>query len=64
MAKTVFRVHVYESERGWGSDEWHRDFDTRDEAQAFWDDLEKTYGNFDQAPDFYMVPRKLEEVTI
>jgi hypothetical protein len=64
MTKQVFRVHVRESERGWGSDNWHRDFDTRAEAQAYWDDLVRQYGGHKVAPDFYMMPQKLEEVTV
>jgi len=64
MTKTVHRVHVFESERGWGSDRWHRDFDTEAEAQKFWDDLMKEYGGRSVAPDFYMIPQKMEVVEI
>lgn len=59
-----YRVHVLESERGWGSETWTRDFDTREEAQKFWDDLEKEYGGRSVVPDFYMVPKKLEIVEV
>lgn len=57
-----YRVHVRESERGWGAELWHRDFDTHDEARAFWDDLIKQYGGHNVAPDFYMMPQKLEVI--
>jgi hypothetical protein len=31
-AKEVFVVEYFESERGWGSDSWTREFDTQKEA--------------------------------
>lgn len=61
MAKK-YRVHVRESERGWGSDYWHRDFDTQEAAQEFWDGLIKEYGGQDRAPDFYIMPQSMEVV--
>jgi hypothetical protein len=64
MAKTVFRVHVREPECGWDSEHFHRDFDTREEAQAFWDALVRQYGGLNVAPDFYVMPQKLEEITV
>lgn len=57
-----YRVHVRESERGWGAEYWHRDFDTRAAAQKFWDELTAKYGGHDVAPDFYMMPQKLEVI--
>lgn len=57
-----YRVHVLESERGWGSERWTRDFDTRSEAQEFWDSLIKQYGGKAVAPDFYMMPQTLEVI--
>lgn len=59
---TKYRVHVLESERGWGSETWTRDFDTEAEAQTFWDDLVKEYGGRAVAPDFYMMPQRMEVV--
>lgn len=59
---TKYRVHVLESERGWGSETWSRDFDTEAEAQKFWDDLIKEYGGHNVAPDFYMMPQRMETV--
>ena len=59
---TKYRVHVLESERGWGSERWTRDFDTQADAQAFWDDLMKEYGGKAVAPDFYMIPQKMETI--
>jgi hypothetical protein len=29
-----YRVHLVESERGWGSERWHEDFDTIEAARA------------------------------
>lgn len=34
MVNVKFRVKMMESERGWGQDYWHEDYETRAEAEA------------------------------
>jgi len=47
-----FRVHCVDSERGWGQDYWHVDFDTRAEAEKFKADI-NAKNTASVAPDFY-----------
>lgn len=48
-----FRVELMESERGWGQEYWHEDYDTYEEAQKRIHDVnsKNVAGN---APDWYM----------
>lgn len=56
-----FRVHCVDSERGWGQDYWHVDFDTRPEAEKFMADTNaKNTAKF--APDFYSQANSIEMI--
>lgn len=50
---TKYRIELMESERGWGQDYWHEDYDTYEEAK----DRIKTVNarnTLEVAPDWYM----------
>lgn len=56
-----YRVQMMESERGWGQDYWHVDFDTREEAQAYAESVNaKNTARF--APDIYTVALGIDVV--
>lgn len=59
-----YRVHCFESERGWNSEHYHVDFDTREEAQQYWDDLETRFGGRAVAPDYYCIPKRIELIEV
>lgn len=58
-----YRLHLVESERGWGQDYWHEDYDTRAEAEA-----RKAYVNSfntsTTAPDYYMQANEIELIEV
>lgn len=56
-----YRVHYYESERGWGSDRWTSDFDTREKAQKAFDEC-NAKNPPGPAPDYYIIATKIEEI--
>jgi len=67
MAKVnvKYRVHGYESERGWGRSYEHSDFDTRAAAEAYIKRInEENQANWDKThvvPDYYFqVEDKIE----
>lgn len=59
-----YRVHYVESERGWGQDYWHRDFTTREEAQAAYDECNNRNPPpvNGRAPDYYIQANKIEVI--
>lgn len=66
MAKTTktikYRVHYRESERGWGQDFFHVDYDTAKEALAAIkrsnDRNAKEYAATKRVPDYYIQPER------
>lgn len=49
-------VHYFESERGWGTDEWVREFDTYQEALDEVQSVNQDYAVFgDKTPDYYII---------
>ena len=56
-----FRVHCVDSERGWGLDYWHVDFDTRAEAEKFKADI-NAKNTASVAPDFYSQANSIEMI--
>ena len=48
-----YRLNLMESERGWGRDYWHEDFDTRAEAEARMEYV-NSFNTAPMAPDYYM----------
>lgn len=56
-----FRVKMMESERGWGQDYWHVDFDTRAEAEKYMADTNaRNTASF--APDYYIQAQGIEMI--
>ena len=59
--KVVWRVFYVESERGWGRDEWHVDFeDEREALDAY--DRDRSKGG--PTPDYYCIATHWEIVTL
>lgn len=48
-----YRIQVMESERGWGQDYWHEDYDTYEEADKRIKDI-NAQNTANSAPDWYM----------
>lgn len=48
-----YRLNLMESERGWGQDYWHEDFNTREEAEARMKEV-NSWNTSLVAPDYYM----------
>jgi hypothetical protein len=59
----VWKVHVHESERGWGSDSWDEFFDSHQEAIDYQKEINKNNPT-DYIPDYYMVASTPEKVTL
>lgn len=59
-----YRVHYYESERGWGSDSWTRDFDTEYEAKAEYQECYNHFMNKSQTPDYYIRPTYIGPIEV
>ena len=61
MANVKFRVYGVDSERGWGQERWHVDFETRAEAEKFMTDTNaENTAKF--APDFYSQANRIEMI--
>jgi hypothetical protein len=48
-----YRVQLVESERGWGQEYWHEDYDTHEEAKQRIQDV-NSKNVATSAPDWYM----------
>lgn len=48
-----YRLNLMESERGWGRDYWHEDFNTREEAEARMKEV-NSKNTSPVAPDYYI----------
>lgn len=59
MAK--WRVHMVESERGWGQDHWYEYFDTKEKADAHLTKI-NSKNTSNTAPDWYIAALSVEEV--
>lgn len=55
LVNVIYRVHCVESERGWGRDYFHVDFDTREEAEKYFKET-----NSIRAPDYYVQANSIE----
>ena len=57
-----YRVEFMESERGWGQDYWHVDYDTKEEAdRAFTETNARNTAT--HAPDYYIKALSVKPVT-
>lgn len=61
---TKYRVHFYESERGWGNDSWSIDYNTEEEARKACLECENEYMNKGTTPDYYIRPSYVGEVDV
>lgn len=59
--KVVHRVHFVESERGWGQDRWHVDYDDRAEAERVYAENQPKPG---PTPDYYIITTSIEKITL
>lgn len=64
MPKTIkYRVSYYESERGWGSDSWYKDYETQVIAEnAVAETNSKNVEKY--APDYYLTATYVGEVLV
>lgn len=61
--KKVYRVEFMESERGWGQNYWHEDYDTMEEAQVQFD-LTNAQNTLPYTPDYYIQAMSIKEVVL
>jgi len=59
---TKYRVHYLESESGWGSSNWHVDYDTKEIAMKHWQESQVKPG---PVPNYYIIAQgNIEEVKV
>ena len=63
MKAVRYRVHFVESERGWGQDHWHEDYETRQEAETRMRECNER-NEPGPAPDYYIVAQNVEVVEV
>lgn len=63
LTNIKYRLHLMESERGWGQDYWHEDYNTRAEAEARMNEVNRKNTAL-VAPDYYMQAQRIELVEI
>jgi len=56
-----YRVHIVESERGWGQEWYHEDFDTMEAAQKYFNDT-NAKNDLPYTPDWYIAALFIEKV--
>ena len=61
LVNVKYRVNMMESERGWGQDYWHIDFDTKAEAEQYLRDT-NAKNNLPVTPDYYVKALNVEMV--
>lgn len=59
-----YRVHYIESESGWGSNSWHTDYDTEQEAIKMVEDTNKKYCSSPNTPSYYIKATYMGEVKV
>lgn len=59
-----YRVHFYESESGWGSDEWTTDYLTEDEAKEAYQKCWDRHMNKASTPSYYIRPTYVGKVEV
>lgn len=59
LVNVIYRVHCVESERGWGQDYFHVDFDTREEAEKYFKETNAENTSI-RAPDYYVQANSIE----
>lgn len=63
LVNVKYRVHCVESERGWGQDYFHVDFDSRQEADQYMKDTNAKNTSV-VAPDWYVQANSIEVVEV
>ena len=61
LVNVKYRVQMMESERGWGQDYWHVDFETRDDAEKYMRETNSKL-NAPVAPDYYVKALRVEMI--
>lgn len=61
---TVHRVHYFESERGWGSDQWQTDYTTEEEAQKMVKETNEKFCSSPITPDYYIKAEYLGPINL
>ena len=61
LVNVKYRVNMMESERGWGQDYWHNDFDTREEAENLMKEVNAKNTAL-VAPDYYIKALNIEMI--
>ena len=61
---TVHRVHYFESERGWGSDQWQTDYTTEEEAQKMVKETNEKFCSSVITPDYYIKAEYLGPINL
>jgi hypothetical protein len=62
-SEDIWKVHVFESERGLGCDSWDSFFDSRQEAFEYYERINKDLPT-DHVPDCYAVASTPEKVSL
>jgi hypothetical protein len=61
LVNVFYRVHCVESERGWGQDYFHVDFDTLEQADAYYRET-NAKNTTAAAPDWYIKANRIEMI--
>lgn len=61
LVNVKYRVQMMESERGWGQDYWHVDFDSKSEAEKYMKDTNARNTSL-TAPDYYIQALRVEMI--
>ena len=59
----IWKVHLHESERGWGSDSWDAFYDNYQEAYDYYTEVNKDNPT-DHVPDYYIVASAPQKVVL
>lgn len=61
LVNVKYRLHCIESERGWGQKPFHIDFDTREAAEAYKQQM-NAKNNLPYVPDYYERADRIEMI--
>jgi hypothetical protein len=63
ISEDIWKVHIRESELGWGSDTWYVFFDSYKEAHDYYMEVNKDNSD-DHVPDYYISASTPEKVVL
>ena len=65
ITEDIWKVHVHESESGWGSDSWNSFFDSYKEAYDYYKAINNNKDDStDHVPDYYTIASAPEKVIL